>query len=456
MGNMNLPAATENVPDRRQSLALFAGLMLYFVAVQGLWCAFQVSDLNEVPGATRDDVFYDNIAWHVSRGEGFKLDFQEPEWRQVYEKDNFDGRHDWFMGLQANGLTTTRPPLPILVAAGIYKYFGWRWDIWRVLFIVLNAAVFSSIACWLARRYSILAALFFAGTLSLDFSVMTTPAHVMTEALTVALVAMLFAVSTASFRQSGFRLIAGALISGVVYGAVILSRPNYIVWLPVFLVAMTWMLIWPRAVKRQGATGLWIAGTLVGTMAIALPWWMRNNEVSAHFNPLGSGGMIGLAGANSDESLADYGRWQADVVVATQTQSIQDRNLSGLPLAVQEYWMGIDSRNQALEWIGNNLASMPRLVFYRFAGFWGLLDTYNPLLYIGNIALLLLALFGWTRLDSPWRCAIGLAVVATVLGVLVTWDDHGRYSIPLRPWIHAAAAAGAISLAGIVMRNGKK
>jgi hypothetical protein len=447
MDCMKVPVASGQSPDRHRNLTLFAGLLLYFTAIEGLWCAFQISEINEIPGATRDDVFYDNIAWHVLQGDGFKLDFQTPEWRQVYEEDNLiDGRHDWFMDIRASGPTTTRPPLPILVAAGIYRVFGWRWDVWRILFILLNAAVFASIGCWLARRFSHWAAFFFAGTISLDFSVMTTAAHVMTEALTIALVALLLAVATASYRQTGFRRVAGALMTGAVYGAVILARPHYIFWLPVFVLLTMGMLIGRRGSGRRLAMAVWAAGIVAGMTAVALPWWSRNCEVSANFNPLGSGGMIGLAGANCDKALADFGRWKSEEVVAVQNQSIRERNLSGLPLAEQEYWMGIDSWDRAMEWARTHAGSIPKLIFYRIAGFWGLLDQYNPLLYAGNIALLLLAIFGWTRLEGPLRIAIGLAVVATVLGVLLTWDDHGRYSIPLRPWIHAAAAAGAISL----------
>lgn len=457
---MNAPVAPSQTPNRRRSLFLFAGLFLYFLAAQGLWCAWQISDLNEVPGVTRDDVFYDNIAWHVSRGEGFKLDFHAPEWRQVYERDNaIDGRHEWFMKIHTTGPTTPRPttrrpPLPILVAAGIYKTIGWRWDVWRILFLVLNAVVFSAIGCWLARRYTIWAAIFFAGTISLDLLVMRTAAHVMSEPLTIAFVALLLAVVTGSLRQTGFRRVAGALLAGAIYGAVILSRPNYIFWLPVFAVVVMGVLIWPRGGVQRGAIALWTAGILAGMAAVAAPWWIRNSEVSANFNPLGSGGMIGLAGAYCDQSLADNGRWKSNVVAASQKRSFQERNLSGLSLAEQEYWMGIDSRDQALAWARDNVASLPKLALMRVASFWGFLDQYNPLLYAGNIALLLLALFGWTRLDRLWRIAIGVTVVATVLGVILTWDDHARYSIPLRPWIHAAAAAGMTSLIGLIRRTG--
>ena len=110
--------------------AFFFLLFCWFFAASFAW--FQISpikSLGEPPGIDRDDVFFDNIAFGLWKGEGIRLDFDNSEWREVYNEDMTD-QNDWIFSISGvRGATTSRAPGYPLLLSYCYQFNGRSWTV---------------------------------------------------------------------------------------------------------------------------------------------------------------------------------------------------------------------------------------------------------------------------------------------------------------------------------------
>ena len=420
----------------------FASLALLIVSILG-WSYIDAGSLWPVPGRENDEIFYENLAFNMSQGRGYKFDFADETWRQPYQDVNADGRNDWFFKLQVEGPTTVRAPALPWVASVLYRMFGRSWTAVYVFNTVVLAVALNWLLALFARQHGMLVAGFALITLCVDFSVMQIGNQFMTEALGAALVALLFC--SIAFASS-MRLAGNWILVGLVFGLAMLTRSNMVAWLFEISTLVVALCLW-RVIRRRPwkliATSAIAFG--LGATVVAAPWWHRNNEVTGQFCPFGTAGSIGMTGSYCDAALERYGNWDPENVVRCQAWSVANHDLSKMTLAEQEYLMGQVSSQEARDWISNNLDQLPRLGLGRMLNHLGIAIEHIPIwAKVFNGLLLLGAAIGIIVDRRGFGFWIGLILFLSIATTVLTWSDFGRYLIPVRPILHCACAIGTI------------
>jgi hypothetical protein len=428
------------------------------------WMAIDGELLSAPAGEMRDDIYFENIAFHLAQGEGIKLDFTNKAWRRPYELANDKKQYDWMLDLQARGTTTSRSPgFPILVA-GLYRVFGRQFLPVRILNAALLAAAITILLVTVFRLFGKLTATFALVTFSLDGFVLKTAGQFMTEATGTAIVCLIFA-SCLRLTCSGLRsdenpnsdaLSWGWLGLGFLFGCGSLVRANLNAWLPMiaigFLIWIGWR-AWHRLNWR-----LWLThGVLfgLGVLLIAGPFWCRNCNVTGAFTPLGTSGSFGLSGGYCDRAYNDFGNWSLADSVESQHKTMAKPVFFDLSLAKQEHWMGKDSANLAMNWISKNRDKLPALIGMKAISHLGFyrqplaIQIMNGLLFFGALLGCVLA---WRWLGFWFAVFLGLSLATTC----VAWPHFGRYSIPLRPLVHVACAVGTVRFWSLQLSRGKQ
>src|SRR5262249_22714086 len=108
---------------------------------------------------------YDAIGLQLSKGNGFSVNWDDPDYRAPYLQNNQDGRYDEFLNRQGEVITAYRPPLfPVLIAI-THNLFGREfWPI-RVLngFSIALSCVFAF--AMISSRFGVIPGLLCAGWL---------------------------------------------------------------------------------------------------------------------------------------------------------------------------------------------------------------------------------------------------------------------------------------------------
>lgn len=427
----------------------FFALWCLFVGAGYAWTLPFATDLSSPPGIDRDDVFYDNIAYNLSMGRGFRLDFQDPEWRKVYREHNQSGSYDWVLAIQAKGLTASRAPaFPALLSVS-YRVLGRTWLIPRLLNIAILAlglaiVVFGAGHCMDMPLVPVIAAL----TLTVDFGVMMFAAKLMTEPL--AILSTSFAFVLVLVAQQSDRKEAW-FTAGLGLGLGILVRPNLNAWMLMLVVLAGLAVLLGRGFAENRVKFITKFGWfLLGVVIVSSPWWVRNCRVANSFEPFGTAGKIGWVGGYCDQALQNNGNWNLEAVRRQQRKSAVENDYSQMELAEKEHWIGADSQSAGFRWMKSNWTQMPRLMFSKAMTHLGFTNE-NPLaIWIVNVLLVLSASVGmglsWQRFGRWATLVLFLSLATTML----TWAHHGRYSIPVRPLIHlGSAVSGAFLLSWV-------
>jgi hypothetical protein len=114
-----------------------------------------------------------------------------------------------------------------------------------------------------------------------------------------------------------------------------------------------------------------------------------------------------------------------------------------LPLAQQEYQMGLESTAAAEEWARANWRKLPQLVGMKMLSHLGFYRQ-PLLLQIVNALILFGAALGCWSTRRSLGFWIGLVVVLSLVTTGCTWSHYGRYSIPFRPLLHLACGIGTV------------
>jgi hypothetical protein len=421
----------------------------FFALATALWVGASNESFFGSPGRQGDDVYFENIAYHLAKGEGIKFDFTDETWRQAYRSANFDGQNDWIFHLRVRGLTTSRSPGFPLLAAAVYRILGYNWFAVRLVMIGLLAGALTLLVCWTARWHGWLAGFMASATLGLDFFVLRTAGQFMTEALGAVVLCVWFCLVVDLCRRgeelSPRRRTSGWLIAGLIYGVGILVRANLNAWLLVGLAAFPLAVV-AQALRRRDVRRLLIAGAafLLGLVVVAGPWWVRNCVVTKAFAPFGTSGSFGMAGAYCDAAYANGGNWNLEIVNDSQRQTLTRPGILSKSLPEQEYEMGQDSTQLAREWIAANRDKLPRLMLKKGISHLGFYRQ-PPFLMAVNGLLLVGAIVGCATSRSPFGFWVAAIIGVSLLTTMLTWPHYGRYSIPFRPLIHVACAVGTVN-----------
>lgn len=394
--------------------------------------------------ANSDAASYDEIAWNLARGLGFKAS-------------------------GAGGLypTAFRPPLLPFVTSLLYRVTG-HWFLGALwLQCVIGAFVplalaelvrgtFGSstarIAGWLAVVHPML--VFFSGSL------MTEPLFALTL-----LVAMGASVSWVKTPRPG-----RALGTGLLWGLAILTRPNALA-MPFVVIAWSWF---PLGLTLRGSDrARQLAMLMLGVVLAVGPWTLRNARELHAFVPVTTGSGHALLDSNNDLIWRDpASRGGARSVVGEEPYVSRLKGLNEVQ---------VDSATAAMakEFLAAHRAEWPTMAAAKLARFWRLHAEGGPLtkqwhrngtvldvlvrwldpLFVWSIVILPLAIAGAViTLRGARRLfqSLPLATIAFFSASAMVYWGSLRMRVPIEPLVvlYAAVAIDAAWKTWRVRRSG--
>ena len=246
------------------------------------------------------------------------------------------------------------------------------------------------------------------------------------------------------------RVFITALMSGIAAGLATLTRPSWLLFTPLAIVAC---LVVCRDRRRHTVIGITILAGFLCTMS---PWWIRNWQVTHHFVPTTL--QVGASLYDGLHATAD-GSSEMSFVTKLESQ-FQANSKKGLndPVPMSEYQFDHHLKMEALHWAMKNPTRVIELAYVKFARMWNfwpneasfrswplrlaVLGTYTP--------VMILALAGvWLHRHRPFVILI-LTLPAIYLTLLhIDFVSSLRYRQPaMLALIVLAAAAIAASATG--------
>jgi 4-amino-4-deoxy-L-arabinose transferase-like glycosyltransferase len=389
-----------------------------------------------------DSYNYDAVGLQLSRGNGFSVNWDDPDYQAPYLQNNQDGRYDFLLSRHGEGLTAYRSPLFPGLLAITYDLFGRKfWPI-RVLngFLIALSCVFAF--SMISSRFGIIPGLLCAGWIITDVRLLTYSRMMMTEPLAAFLTtlicwSLLRTVETRSWKAS--------VTLGIVTGVAFLTRGVVVFWMPIIVTAVYFLSLRPNIAWLGISAFSLPAFVLASFLAVSAPWMFRNYIVG--LPPLGSNGPIGLAAAYSDTALQSHGvfgpTWYARMFPVPLGSPPSQGVPSGLE---QEIVLASHGRQRALKWIAENPAKVPLLMFYKVRSLWRINDAVTGIYYPADAVLLVFSVLGGLNflLARPREALALLAVLAACsIAVAVTWDQgNGRFLVPVHPILAMLSALG--------------
>lgn len=382
--------------------------------------------LNDPP-SPGDGPEYDSIALNLARGRGYSVIVSDPEWRSPYETYKVDKSYIELLTRENRPVlsNTTRPPAMPWMIAVLYGVGGRNFALWRIANAVIAALAVAFAAAWAYRIAGMIAAVATLAFSMIDPIFLWLARDYWTEPL-AALGVLAFVAALLAFRR-----VPGlwyAALVGLTLGVMWYVRTAFVMWLG-FLPVILWLLR-PRdagrlvSSRRLRNAAIDTAIAVAVALAITAPWMIRNCAVLGMFMPNGANAPMALEGGFSDRALQKRGVW---------FNPIKGDNASERDIALRE-------KAKAKAWIREHLADMPRLAAWKVVSeWWPWLSRRWPI-------LLLAALGAWALRRHPLVMCVAFAVVATTLGVAMTWAVAGRFVAPLHPLIHLFAGVGAWSV----------
>ncbi len=426
--------------------ALILGTATWFWALRE--CG---GDLDQVPGATRDDVFNDNIAWHLAEGGGFRLGFSAWDWLVPYRRAGDGVDREWVFQARVDGPTTSRAPLFPVLLSGSYRLWGRRWDVVRVIQIGALTTGLATLLVWAGRQFgSRWLPIVGAATLAADSGVLGAAGQIMSEGTaTLGMAAVLVAFAIATQRTS----MARWGLAGVLTGLASLTQNTLAGWLALALPGLFSVVI-VRMILRRPVGPLIRHATVycLALAAVSAPWWMRNCRRTGALEPFGCASRIGMVGGYCDGCLEQGGNLYLPAVLEVERQMRKEPGFLELELPRREHRQGLESGRRAMDWAASHVAELPWLATMKGLTHLGLRNQTQPWVVLANAALVGGAIIGCWLARKNLGGWILLATVLSVLTTMLTWSDDGRLAIPIRPFWHIAAAVTVVEFWGWVGR----
>jgi len=362
---------------------------------------------------------YDNLAMQLMRGRGFGVDYTDREWRKPYEQHNANGEFNALLahreGFQPN---TFRPPLLPVVVAIVYRIFGRDFLIWRIVESLFTAAALALICNVAWREFGPRASMitFLLLLLSGTYTPFVAYQWLLTEPLAIAMTAcMVWTLSTVK----GSHRTAMALLCGVFFALLCLTRSFYVVWLPALAVIVWWM-------GRRRAAAVFVAAAVL----VQLPWWIRNCRVTDSFMPFGTQGGVALYTGYSDDAMVHGGRWWIDWHHKGESAYVRETGRTCVGCSEPE--LARYTSRGARVWALAHLGDLPRLAW------WKVEDTLShtpPVLWLGLAA----PFVAWHR-RIAFAAVLGCLLVLNIAVIALTWSQQWRFMVPVEPLLAMLAA----------------
>lgn len=446
------------------------------------------------PKPVGDGPDYENIAFQISRGHGWSMDWTDPQWQQPYRDasvphvDQNDRGAQWPIAdysvqlsrTDSLAATTARPPLLPLINALIYAVFPRGPIAFAVVRIFLatciavagaiSVAISVRIVSQLSSRWwpITLAAMVTMALAVLDRTVRSYATDFLTEALALVLtqfwlwslcelllVPILHQRKHANDQPAHLRwqlpwererwLIG---VCGILLGMMILTRSIMVLWLPgVWLMIVLATRIRYRNFFSLGTFDRVLLPTfsedcrrataiLAIAMALCAPWWLRNCVVLKTLMPLGTQGPITLVGGYNDEAIVMRGQWHVLPENRLRREAEPEVETSSIP--AREVHVARRASKQVKEWIRAHVGTLPNLAWVRLKNEW------NP--YNGRaLGFRLAALVGLCWLCTLHRSSallLGGVIIVNSMTVMILYSVGGRFIVPTYGILYTLAGIG--------------
>ena len=255
---------------------------------------------------------------------------------------------------------TARPPLWPAIIAGIYSIFGINSLAVRLFLSVLGSGTcllvyfFSRdlFGKWPALIAGLIAA-FYPGLFIYDGWLYSESIYTF----------LLLAFTYTLYRFQRTSQTRWMIISGILLGLSALARQNGLFTLGLLVI---WAIVvgWRHILPWRTAIRATLVITLL-TLALVLPWTIRNYAVSHYIVPIATGGSTILSGAYNDTVLNDP-RYLGSWVVPTQAKPPIIYHTKCCTL----FGENPDEQAYAYHWIETHLTEMPHLLILHFTNIW--------------------------------------------------------------------------------------
>ncbi|MEZ6134160.1 MAG: hypothetical protein R3C53_04525 [Pirellulaceae bacterium] len=420
------------------------------------------------PKPVGDGPEYENIGFHLARGQGFWIDTLDPVWQSAYESPQTgashsepDVTHSHRRSTPRDMPTTARPPLLPLAIAGVYTTLGRGPTGFATIRLLLAActalacslAVFMTVrilnpieSTWVGWAGGCVALLFAASNRTLrDYSTdfLTEPLALLFLQCFVLCVWMNHRSTVQESSTTAWRRNAGLVGAGVFWGLLILTRSMFVVWLPAIALLL---FASDRAtpygpqgrpqVGRSWSLRRWRKAMAVVGIACLLcaPWWTRNCLVLGQFMPLGTQGPVTLIGGYSDAALKGNGDWQfaPELELRAELADVAEFKVLATDLE-REVWLSREAGHRVRTWFWEHLPNLPRMFLQRIYVHW---NPYTGRSLIWKFAILLGAcgLIYYRQRNPTWWLAtvwlLGLPLISTLV-VAGFYSTGGRFLVPV-------------------------
>jgi hypothetical protein len=234
------------------------------------------------------------------------------------------------------------------------------------------------------------------------------------------------------------RGVGRCMAAGVLFGALILTRSMFVLWLPAIV-----FLLWMSLPYKQTQCIALIAVFTITCLCMCAPWWLRNVAVLGVFMPLGTQGPIALVGGYSDEALAGDGDWQYESELQLRRRVAQSEGFRTARDETQrELLVALAAKQEFSHWIRNHVSDLPRLAIKRIYVHW---NPYTGRSLIWRMAILAGAMWLVFRRDRAAWWLIGLPLTSTLV-VAVLYSTGGRFLVPLYGILFVLSGLGVAGL----------
>lgn len=384
--------------------------------------------LNEPPSTSGDEPSYDSIAWELSRGNGYSIDYTDPGFRAPYEQAAVREPTRFSLPFEQSGPVAFRPPLMPTVTMVGNLMFGRQFFALRSLNILLMAASTGLLAFWLCRSCGPGIAVVAVGLMLMDVRTRLYARALLTESIACFLATLL----TLLLLRCVIRLRQRDVVAcGLLTGLSVLTRSITALWIP-GLALMIFFLTWRVHRMNVRRASLAVAVFAGCTLLVVLPWATRNIILLDSFAPLGTQGRMEMSAGYSDAAWEHAGVWQN----LEAEGFFADRPLADVPAMERERQRGDDSVTRAVAWIRSHPARLPALAMLK------IYSEFRPNNAIEGIVLIFALIGILTTWNRPGTRILAGLLATNAFAVAVTWSVQGRFLVPQLFVLYALCGAG--------------
>ena len=374
------------------------------------------------PPESGDGHDYDAIAFNIWQGRGFGYHWSDEAWRQPYLEIP---RYKLLLTRKSEYYPTTyRPPAMPFLLSVVYALTDRSFATWRVLNCGITAGAVTTAAVISAQFVGLPGAVLTAAIALQSRELTRYSGMFMTESLATFFVTLLAWTWMRNARQGWS--VAGAVASGVVFGALIASRTLFVLWTPL-------VLILPGKDTSFGSKFAWRTKLICLAVALATmsPWFIRNMAVTKAFMPLGTQGGINLPMGFGPRAFRSQGIWASN-----PEDGWPEIAAKKLDVVTSEVMLAQYRSKLAIDWM---LAHPSEVLQLMRLHVWQEIRPRrdflaNWLLPVAGVAVLFFR-------KSPGAWVIAVMVAANILSVAMTYSASGRFMVPVQPLLIALVAA---------------